>query len=113
MQADEYQEQLVAGQMTEQVLQTQVEQAAKVLGWRGYHTHDSRRSQAGFPDLVLVRGNRLIFAELKTQKGRVAAAQQAWLDDLTLLASWSSAAVEVYVWRPIDMVNGSLLEVLR
>jgi hypothetical protein len=70
---------------------------------RAYHTHDSRRSQAGFPDLVLVRPPRLIFAELKTAKGRVSPAQGEWLEDLGHVASKVGPRIEVAVWRPDDL----------
>jgi hypothetical protein len=82
--------------ISEKAFLAQVRQLAHLLGWLCYHTHDSRRSQPGFPDLTLVRGSRLLFAELKTDTGRVTAAQQQWLDAL------AAAGQEVYVWRPCD-----------
>lgn len=91
----DYERQWAAG-LTERAWQAQVEAIARTAGWLVYHTHDSRRSVPGFPDLVLVCGPRLIFAELKTQKGRITPDQQRWLDALT------AASVEVYVWRPAD-----------
>lgn len=123
MQADEYQLQL-AGRMREDALQQQILRAAAVLGWRSYHTKDSRGSLRGFPDLVLVRGPRLIFAELKrmpTTKtpARPTPDQQGWLDDLNVVAQAlgsvrvPAAGIEVYVWRPIDMIRDDILEVLR
>jgi hypothetical protein len=33
-----------------------------------YHTFDSQHSAAGFPDLVMARGRRLVAAELKTER---------------------------------------------
>ena len=81
----------------ESVLQTQVLALARLYGWRWYHTHDSRHSPPGFPDLVLVRGARVIFAELKTQRGRLTLDQRAWLEDLR------ATCAEVYVWRPADL----------
>lgn len=66
---------------------------ARLSGWVLYHTHDSRRSPAGFPDLVLVR-ERVVFAELKAEKGRVTPEQLAWLGRL-----WQAGA-EAYLWRP-------------
>jgi hypothetical protein len=74
-----------------------VRQTAQLFGWRIYHTHDSRRSEPGFPDVVLVRDGRLIFAELKTDTGRITAAQLAWL---TALEQCSN--VEAHIWRPRD-----------
>lgn len=72
-----------------------------------YHTYDSRRSRAGFPDLVLARHDRLIFAELKSAAGIVTGAQQAWLDGLTRVRHLDS-----YVWRPADLQQ-MIPEVLR
>lgn len=68
---------------------------ARTLGHDVYHTHDSRSSTAGFPDLCMVRDGRLIFAELKSERGKVSAAQQEWLDALAKVDG-----IEVYVWRP-------------
>lgn len=68
---------------------------ARQLGWMTYHTHDSRRSDPGFPDLVMVR-ERVVFAELKTLTGKVSEEQLAWLGKL------EAAGVEVYLWRPSD-----------
>lgn len=81
----------------EAVLQTQVLALARLYNWRAYHTFDSRKSPPGFPDLVLVRGNRVIFAELKTQRGRLSIDQSAWLEDLR------ATCAEVYCWRPADL----------
>jgi VRR-NUC domain len=81
--------------MTEAELQDAVVDLAKLRGWLLYHTHDSRRSAGGFPDLVLVRG-RVIFAELKSERGRVEALQRLWLHRL------EAAGAECYLWRPSD-----------
>ena len=74
---------------------------ATLTHWLCYHTYDSRRSQAGFPDLVLVREDKLIFAELKTNRGRVKPAQREWLNILSSLAC-DQARMSVYLWRPRD-----------
>lgn len=78
-----------------------VTELAGLCGWLVYHTYDSRRSQAGFPDLVLARADRLIFAELKTAKGTLRDAQTLWLNTLGSLAT-TQPDVEVYLWRPKD-----------
>lgn len=66
---------------------------AKRAGWLVYHTHDSRRSPAGFPDLVLVR-EQVVYAELKTMRGELRTAQRVWI------ARLRAAGAEVHVWRP-------------
>ncbi len=94
--------------MTEAQLQAAVIQLARLCGWSAYHTHDSRRSEPGFPDLVLVsvQQQRIVYAELKTAKGRVSPEQVVWLADL------SAAGAETALWRPADL-PGTIPAVLR
>ena len=82
---------------TEKGFMAAVLQLAKIHGWRTYHTFDSRRSTAGFPDLTLVRGPRCIMAELKSATGKVTKDQAAWLAALGAVQG-----VEVALWRPKD-----------
>jgi hypothetical protein len=89
-------------QLTEKEWLAQVTQLARLYGWRCYHTLRSQGSGAGFPDLVLVRPPQLVFAELKTDKGRVSPAQREWLADLDEAAADASHAIHVGVWRPAD-----------
>ncbi len=72
----------IAPKLTEKAFMGQIVQLAKILGWSCFHCHDSRHSAKGFPDLCLVRPPKLIFAELKTDTGRVSAEQQQWLKHL-------------------------------
>ncbi len=82
---------------TEKQFQAMVERLAKLLGWEAYHTHDSRRSQPGFPDLVLVHPTRgVLFAELKADAGKVRPNQERWIALLT------QAGADARVWRPKD-----------
>jgi hypothetical protein len=79
---------------------------ARMFGWQlVYHTYWSEHSAAGFPDLVLCKPPRLVFAELKVGT-IVKPAQQAWLDGLA-----DVAGVETYIWRPADMQG--IVDVLR
>lgn len=78
---------------------------AKLRGWRVHHQRPARtadgdwrtavQGDAGFPDLVLVRLSRVIFVELKAEKGRVSVMQQLWLDALE-----NTGKVSVHLWRP-------------
>jgi len=96
--------QLQAEQMTEAQLQAVVIAAAKARGFLVYHTFDSRRSAAGYPDLHMVHAARgvSLMRELKTQKGRVSADQAGWLTAL------EAAGVDAGVWRPIDWFTGRI-----
>lgn len=65
---------------------------ARLRGWLCYHTHDSRRSEPGFPDLVMVRGDRVLYRELKREGNKPTAEQRRWIDAL-----WD-AGQDVAVW---------------
>jgi hypothetical protein len=80
--------------MTEQQLQQQILGLAKYYGWETYHTHDSRRSNRGWPDLVLIKPPRVLFIELKTYRGSLRPEQRTWLQAL------AGCGQEVAVWRP-------------
>lgn len=67
----------------------------------------------GFPDLVAVREElaagkrrpRVLFIELKTDKGRLSKEQKEWHEELI------GAGAEAYVWRPRDWKT--LTEIVR
>lgn len=74
------------------------------FGWETYHTHDSRRSAAGFPDVVAIRKRSIdarphdmLVAELKRETENPTSAQEHWLGLFTL------AGVDAYIWRPRDV----------
>lgn len=90
--------------MTEKQLLDAVRDAC---GWSGvlcYHTFDSRRSERGFPDCVIVGSRGVLWRELKTERGRLTADQRTWLDRLT------EAGGDVGVWRPSDWPGRILAE---
>ena len=62
-------------------------------GWRTAVQGDG----VGFPDLVLVRPPRLLFVELKSDKGKLTHEQMQWW-----FALHSIRRLEVYCWRPRD-----------
>lgn len=98
--------------VTEREFQAQVLTLAARLGWQAWHdraTNAARRCSAcgatrrvprndpGWPDLVLVRRPRVVFAELKSERGAPTAEQEAWLDELR------ACGQEAYVWRPSQL----------
>lgn len=91
---------------TEKELREQVRDLCKVFGWKFYFTWTSIHSPRGMPDLILCRPPRIIFAELKTEKGHPSPHQQEWLD----LLDECGGNIECYVWRPADIE--SIAEIL-
>ncbi len=93
--------------ISEREFMRQVLDLARVLSWRVAHFRAAETSHgwrtpvqadgAGFPDLVLVRGDRLLFVELKSEAGKLATAQVDWI------AALDRAGCEVFVWRPSDL----------
>ena len=84
--------------LLEDPFRAQVRQTAAYLGWKlQYHTHNSRRSDKGFPDEVFAReGDRVIFVEAKKHSGNPTPDQEVWMRGL------AAAGAEVYLWRPGD-----------
>ncbi|KQR02560.1 hypothetical protein ASF72_10705 [Arthrobacter sp. Leaf141] len=96
--------------MSEEQFQQQVTDLAQVLGYDMiYHNPDSRRMQAGFPDLTLISTSRgiVLFRELKTSKGRVRP------DQVKCLAAMQAAGLNAGVWRPEDLHNKHIERDLR
>jgi len=92
--------------MLEKHFQQKVITVAQYYGWLVQHTRavnsDGRwmtpiSGDAGFVDLVLVHLTRgLIFAELKSDRGKLSQNQMEWCTALDQYA-------ECHVWRPKDM----------
>jgi hypothetical protein len=83
--------------LSERAFQAAVVRVATSYGWACYHTHDSRRSPSGFPDLVCVRDHVCLAWELKTADGVVTLQQAHWLRLLGQVTQ-----VEAGVYRPED-----------
>ena len=86
--------------MREKEFQDRVIELAKWERWLAYHVPDSRRvTSPGFPDLVLLKesGSDLVFAELKSEKGRVTPNQKKWLEGLGKVQR-----IHTHIWRPSD-----------
>lgn len=97
---------LAIDMMTERDLQASLIDVAETFGYEVYHTYDSRRSQRGFPDLSMIRPPRLIFIEVKTEKGRLTRDQELWRDYLE-----RCPGVEYYLCRPSNF--DEIIEILR
>lgn len=122
--------------MTEAQLQKAVMDAAKFYGWLGAHFRPSQtksgswatamQGDIGFPDIVLVRAPRVLFVELKSEKGKLSDAQEVWrsaLEDCEHDAQAHMmtgqcrpgyfAPIEYRLWRPDDWTNGEIQRVLK
>jgi hypothetical protein len=98
-------------QLTEQQFTNQLLEWAKVYGWRRFHVRNSGsngmttvQGDRGFPDLVLVRPPRLIFAELKVGKNKPTDEQDQWI---AVLQDVGGSGTALYInerGRPADVV---------
>ena len=99
--------------MTEDQLKTAIIQLAELNGWMVYSIRRSDQARVqghtgkGFPDLVLVRGGRILYRELKTERGKETDAQLAWLNALC------EAGADVAIWRPARWLDGTIERALK
>ncbi len=102
--------------ISERDFQDQIIELAHIYGWAVAHFRPAMKQDGswrtavsadgtGFPDLVLVRSPRLIFAEVKSEEGKVTSEQSSWLRNL------AAAKQDVYLWRPSDWEG--IVEVLK
>jgi hypothetical protein len=93
---------------SEAQLQAAIIRFAKLKGWQVAHFDRAQvrpgiwvtpvtADGKGWPDLILVRNERLIAAELKAKSGRIRPEQAVWLALLR-----NVPGIEVYVWLPED-----------
>jgi hypothetical protein len=102
--------------ITEDQFLGQVLQLARIFKWRTAHFRPAKTAHGwrtavqgdgkGFPDLVLTRPTRVVFAELKAAKGKLRPEQTEWIDALT-----ACPGVETHVWRPADL--DTIADILR
>lgn len=98
--------------MHEYQLQDGVMQLCRYFNLLAYHTHDSRRSAEGFPDVVVL-GTSLLLAELKVGGRRLTPAQEAWGEGLEEAASYDGSRVMYRVWREDDWWSGEIRRTLE
>lgn len=97
---------LATEQLSEALFMGQVTDYASMRGWRWMHIQPGLTDRGryrtpvsgplgpGWPDLILIRGSKIIAAELKSEKGKLTALQARVLNDL------EEALIEVHVWKP-------------
>jgi hypothetical protein len=112
-----------APRLSEARFQRQVVELAELLGWHAWHDAATNqratcracraplacaqcgtlvpvvRNAAGLLDLILIRRPRVIWAELKSDRGKLTDAQ------IGTIAELRSSGQECYVWRPSDFVK--------
>lgn len=103
--------------MTEAQLQDAVIACARLFGWRVAHFRPAQTARGwrtpveadgkGFPDLVLARRGELIFAELKSDRGRLSDEQAMWMHALEGIGR------RFYLWTPAEWLSGAIEAVLR
>ena len=94
-------------EMSEEQLQANVIQLAKLTGWAHYHTYNSQRSVPGWPDLVLCKPPQVHFIELKRDRGKLTHNQTEWLHMLKL------CGLSIHVWRPDQWHDGTIEKLLN
>jgi hypothetical protein len=101
----------VQPRISERRFMAQVVRLAELLGWRAWHDNATNaprackacaarlpvvRNAAGMLDLILMRRPRVVWAELKADRGKLTDEQLATLIELR------ASHQEAYVWKPSD-----------
>lgn len=73
----------MARAMTEDELLTGLLEGALLLGWRCHHVRNSKagitQGTRGLPDLVMAKDGRVVFIELKDERGQLTEDQWEWM----------------------------------
>jgi len=100
--------------ITESELQKNIIELAELRGWAVVHINDSRAQRAtGFPDLLMIRRPRIVWAELKREanaghnKNDPTEMQRWWMEEL------EACEAEVYLWRPNDWMESTIDKILK
>lgn len=88
--------------MTEKQLLTRVREICAWMHLLVYHTHNSRRSEPGYPDLTIAGPGGVMWRELKTRRGKVTPDQITWLQQL------AAGGGDADIWRPVDLLSGRI-----
>ena len=104
--------------ISEKELSQHVVNLAKMLGWKvaRWPTWRPTGTDAGVPDLIMVREGQVLFVELKAEKGKLTPAQEDWAYQIDGAYHGSADAYPwrpwYYVWRPADWFGGKIDAVL-
>jgi hypothetical protein len=106
-------QELIAKSMSERELQDAVIKLAHTLGWLVMHSRPAKLANGeyrtaisgdkGFFDLVLAKKGMVIFAELKSEKGRMSYEQH----------EWQQAVKTSHIWRPSDWLSSEIERILK
>lgn len=93
---------LMDAQMSEARLIGAIRRLCNEGGLLMYHARDSRGSEPGLPDLIIVGPGGVIYRELKPQQGDLRWHQRRWFSALR------RARQSCEIWRPSDWFNGRI-----
>ncbi len=116
-------QQLIAKSMSEAELARNVESLLDLYKWRWCHfrpavvTKNGEKTyrtalsgSPGFFDYVAVKqdGSRLVFFELKSEKGKQSKEQEIWH-----ILFLNRPGLKVYLWKPSDWLSGDIEKALK
>ena len=98
--------------ISEEEFQNRTIELAQRFGWRVAHFRAAKTEHgwrtpvsadgSGFPDVVAVKGNKILFIEFKSNRGCHTESQKEWIARLGQAARSEKCEVYVATWRPRD-----------
>lgn len=93
--------------MSEAQFLTAVLDLCEIYGVLVHHCYDGRLCEgSGLPDLIIVGRHRVLFAELKSDRGQLSSKQTTWRYKLI------AAGAYWVCWTPADLDNGAVASAL-
>jgi hypothetical protein len=96
-----------AARMPERELQQLVADLCRALGLVHFHVQHSHGMTKGWPDSVILGNGKMIYRELKSERGQLSPEQRA------VGAMLKAAGADWKVWRPGDWLSGAIETELR
>lgn len=102
---EEVSQSAIPGNASEARFQEWCEDVARRYGWVVHHSNDSRRADAGLPDLVMlspvVKGNQVVLAvlELKSATGKLTKEQTDWQAGLSAATTLVTGVLRPSDWQ--------------
>ena len=91
--------------VTHKQMDSMVRKICQLRGFLCYHTHDSRKSDKGFPDWCILMDDEVLYVELKTGKDGLRAEQFNWVARLRQMGEKAFVVRDEHIGWLVDYIS--------